>query len=126
LRLLPENTFSFVEDFQRGIPWCGEQDCGQIGIYARKEPLLGEKGIMLVVVNEHLFGDPTSSDDNPILNIPDGATNIYVVPPRSRPLKKSHPFAGAEFLYKGAKFFFGYELSNGAYSAIIESIKNRD
>jgi hypothetical protein len=126
LRLLPETTFQFVRDFQRGLPEYGENYCGQIGIYAKKEPLLGEKGVMLIVVNEHLFGDPTSPDYNPVLRVPDGATDIHVVPPRQPPLKKNHPFAGTEFSYRGASFFFGYELSEGAYSAIIKSIKNKD
>lgn len=123
LRLLPEDTFEFVEDFRKGLAECGEQYCGQIGIYARKEPLLGEKGLSLIVVNEYLFGDPTNLDYNPFLKIPDGATHIYLVPPRQPPLKKSGSFAGVEFDYKEARFFFGYELSEGAYSAIIKNLQ---
>ena len=125
LRLLPENTFSFVRDFQKGLIECGENYCGQIGIYAKKELLIGEKGIMLVVVNEHLFGDPTTPDYNPVLRVPNGATNICIVPPRQSPLKKNHPFVGVEFAYQGANFFFGYELSSRAYSVIMESLKNK-
>lgn len=125
LRLLPEDTFEFVEDFRKGLVECGEQYCGQIGIYAEKEPLLGEKGLSLIVVNEHLFGDPTNLDHNPVLKIPDGATNICLVPPRQPPLKKAHPFAGAEFNYKEVRFFFGYELSEGAYSAILKNLQSK-
>ena len=125
LGLLPEDTFPFVDDFRKGLRECSEEYCGQIGIYAREEPLLGERGVMLVVVNEHLFGDPTTPDYNPVLKIPDGARNISLVPPRQPPLKKDHPFAGAEFTYQGARFFFGYELSQRACSIIVESSRNR-
>lgn len=121
LKLLPENTFSFVEDFQDSP----SQYCGQMGIYAKKEPLLGERGIMLVIVDEHLFGDPTRSEYNPTLRIPDEAKNINVIPPRQPPLKKNHPFAGTQFSYREANFFFGFELSDEAYSTITESIKNK-
>ena len=119
LSLLPETTFRFFDDFRRGLPG-QEQFCGQIGIYAREAPLLGETGVMLVVVNEHLFGDPTNPEHNPVLRIPDGASNIYIVPPRQPPLKEDHPFAGVEFSYNGARFFFGYELSGAAYNTIRE------
>ncbi len=117
LNLLPKTTFPFVSDFQRGFPR-EEKSCGQIGIYAREAPSLGEKGVMLVVVNEHLFGDPTKPEHNPVFRIPDGASNIYFVPPRQPPLKEDHPFAGVEFSYKGARFLFGYELSGAAYNTI--------
>ena len=126
LKLLPKDTFDFVEEFQRGSPCCSEEYCGQIGIYAKEEPLLGERGISLVIVNEHLFGDFTTPDDNPVLRIPNGSTNICFVPPRQPPLKRVHPFAGVEFKYNGAHFFFGYELSEGAYSTIIRSLQNKD
>jgi len=125
LRLLPEDTFEYLDDFKKGLLECDEKYCGQIGIYAKKEPLLGEKGVLLVVINEHLFGDPTTPEYNPILKIPEGAKNIYLIPPRQHPLKKSHPFAGVEFDYKEAHFFFGYELSEGAYFAILENLQTK-
>ena len=123
LALLPEDTFRFIGDFVRGLPELGEEYCGQIGVYAKKESSLGDKGVSLIVVNEHLFGDPTSPEWNPTLRIPKGAENIEVIPPRQSPLKNSHPFAGVEFEYKGANFFFGYELSQRAYSTIVEALK---
>ena len=126
LCVLPENTFRFTKEFRRGLLSCSEKYCGQIGIYAKEEPLLGERGISLVVVNEHLFGDSTTPNDNPVLRIPDGATRIYAVPPRMPPLKKNHPFAGVEFDYRGAQFFFGYELSEGAYRTITNNLRARD
>ena len=126
LMLLPKNTFPFIAEFRRGLSECGEKYCGQIGIYAKKEPLLGEKGVMLVIINEHLFGDATTSDYNPVLRIPNDATNICLVPPRQSPLKKNHPFAGVEFQYQRATFFFGYELSERAYSAIVQSLNEKD
>lgn len=125
LRLLPEDTFRYAKEFKKGILECDEEFCGQIGIYAKRELLLGEKGVSLIVVNEHLFGDPTTSDDNPVLRIPEGAENIYLIPPRLPPLKEHGPFAGVEFDYKGARFFFGYELSKKAYSTILVNLQKR-
>ncbi|MCH7568782.1 MAG: hypothetical protein IIA87_05150 [Nanoarchaeota archaeon] len=123
LRLLPENTFniSFLERFVRGIPIHGEHLVGQIGIYAKKEPIMGDRSISLVIVNEHLFGDPTDQGDAPLLRIPDGASYIIIEPARMPPLKEDQPFAGVSFNYREARFFFGYELSSRA----VETILNR-
>ena len=126
LRLLPENTFRFVREFRRGLFLAKEEYCGQIGIYAKKEPVMGERAVSLIVVNEHLFGDPTTLDYNPCLIVPDEATNIVAVPPRRPPLIKDSPFSGVEFSYRDAKFFFGYELSAGAYRAIVDGLKKRE
>ena len=123
LRLLPENPFEYTRQFVRGIPIHSEEFVGQIGLYARKEPVMGDRAISLIAVNEHLFGDPTSPGDNPLFRVPEGARNIDLVSPRMPPLISGHPFMGVEFDYKSAKYFFGYELSPKAVDTIKEYIK---
>ncbi|MBS3077835.1 hypothetical protein J4233_06250 [Candidatus Pacearchaeota archaeon] len=123
LRLLPVNTFPFVREFQKGSAELKEEYCGQIGIYAQESPYVGKNGgVMLIIINEHLFGNPTTSEDNPLLRVPNGATNILIVPPRQSPLKKDHPFMGTEFSYRGVDYLLGYELSGGAHAAIINTL----
>jgi len=122
LRLLPDNTFKYAKEFIEGSVECAEDYCGQFGIYAKKAPALGDKGVMIVVINEHLFGDALDEHENPNLNIPEGATNIHLDPVRQCPLKNSKPYAGVVFDYEGARFFLGYELSTAAYKMMCKSI----
>lgn len=46
LRLLPENTFRFTRDFRKELKELGEQYCGQLGIYARKEEVMRNRAIL--------------------------------------------------------------------------------
>jgi hypothetical protein len=124
LRLLPNTTFRFTHSFCRGLGSCSE-NCGRIGIYAKMEPLLGKRGVSLIVVDEHLFGNTVNPDFNPTLQVPDGARNIFLVPPRMPPLKTGSPFAGVQFDYQDASFFFGYELSEEAYQTVVDNISKR-
>ena len=125
LRLLPEDTFKYVKEFRRGLPECRGRTCGQIGIYAQSEPILGDDAISLRVIDEHLFGDPTDELDTPYLRIPEGATNIRLDSPRQPPLIKT-PFCRATFDYKGRTFSLGYQLSGEAHSVIVDNLKKRE
>lgn len=124
IRLLPRDTFRHTEDFIKSQ--LDYESVGRCGIYAKQEPLLGDRGVSLIVVDEHLFGNPMDSSHHPTLRIPDGATDIYLVPPRQPPLKERGSFAGVEFNYQGARFFFGYELSPTAYKTIRNSIRRTE
>lgn len=123
LRLLPEDTFEFASIFCSRLPE-HSTNLGQNRLYAQREPQLGKKGVRLAIVDEHLFGDPLNSQFNPVLRIPQGATNVILVPPRIPPIMTCGPYAGATFDYRDASFFFAYELSERARATIIGNIRS--
>ena len=110
LRLLPETTFLFADQFVRGFRAECDNPERNIGIYAEQNSLVGENGgVALIAVNSHLFGDPTTPEDNPNFRVPDGARNVIFCPGRMPP-RVGGLYAGVEFEYKGKSFFFGYRV----------------
>jgi len=119
--LLPTDVFSHIEQFRHGLAYA--TDSCDIGIYAKKEPLLGEKGIMLIAVNEHLFGDPNNQYDNPFFKLPEGATNIMFISSRELP-HNNMIYTGVQFTYREAKFLFGYESRNNSLDGKLSTRNN--
>lgn len=103
LRQLPENVFPFVKEFT------AENKPQDYDLFVRSD-YLGLDGIALIVKNPHLFGDPFVPRDNPLFNIPSGASNVIFIPSRLPPNPKGL-VAGVEFHFKDTEYFFGHEYS---------------
>ncbi len=119
---LPTDIFSHSEEFRHGIPYATNHN--DITIYAKKEPSLGKKGIMLVVVNEHLYGDPHNTYDTPFFRIPEGATDILFVPSREPP-RANTIYSAVHFTYQGTHVALGFECRENSLEKKLTAGDNR-
>ena len=116
LHLLPETIFPHASKFSLG----STLETVAYKLYAQKQPSLGERGIMIVAVNEHLYGNKRR--DNPAFYFPKGSEVKCFISNRTGPLTEGI-YAAAEFSYKKARYLIAFAWDK---EAIEEAMIARD